>query len=365
MPVIIHSDKVQSSNKPSVPAPKPKPPFELFPTKLTMKDGRGIWVSVPLPDRLSLVITIAPDLFGDSAKENTSIADWVKGVGNYLLQEPFNTQHAASQYFPNKQWFRHVTLSMGKRGSNVRFQFEEKTSKIAAQFRLECNPRKLGKKGFATLISILSDPKGPFKFETFIKHARVTRIDVAVDLIGVQVAELLVSHKKQGMRSYYVGKDGVLETLYVHRGKTKAKPSGNVALMAYDRRRERVSKGKAAPFGLADVTRIEITKLPKKPHNDLQNIVNFTDPFAEIAVGYAAEQIASNSSVWRQYIGLRRSQPKEEVVNLLSLSPDTAKYFASTYEVPQANLVAPKINWEGWRHGLNKTGLSLMLKALK
>ena len=289
MPVIIHPTKVQSSNKPSVHAPKPKPPYETFPTKHTMKDGRGIWVSVPLPDRLSLVITISSDIYGEKAPANLPISEWVKATGNYLQGEPFNTQCLGTQYFPTKQWFKHVTLAMGKRGSSVRFQFDEKTKKIPALFRLDFNPRKLGRKGFSKLVSILSDPSGPFKFKPFIEQARVTRIDVAVDLVGVQVSELLVRHKKQGVRSYYVGKDGVLETLYVHRGKTKAKPSGNVALMAYDRRKERVSKGKSPPFGLADVTRIEITKLPKKPHNYLQKLASFADPFAEISVGYAPE----------------------------------------------------------------------------
>ncbi len=360
MPVIIHP-KVQSSNKPSVHAPKPKPPYETFPTKLTMKDGRGIWVSVPLPDRLSLVITIYPDMYGKNAPANLSVPEWVKATGDYLQHQPYNTQVAGTKYFANKQWFKHVTLAMGKRGSSVRFQFDEKTSKLPALFRLDFNPRKLGRKGFATLVSILSDPNGPFQFETFIEHARVTRIDIAVDLVGVQVADLLVRHKKQGKRSYYVGKAGVIETLYVHRGKTKTKPSGNVVLTAYDRCAERLSKGKVGPYGLADVTRIEVTKLPKKPNNYLHKLAHMADPFADIAVGYAPEQIASNFDIWRQYIGLRRTQPHEQVANLLSLSADTAKSFASAFDVPHANLVMAKSNWESWQHGLSKTGLYLLL----
>lgn len=365
MPVTIQSGKVQSSNKPSVPAPKPKPSFELFPTKLTMKDGRGIWISVPLPDRLSLVITIAPDIYGKKAPDNLSVAEWVKATGHYLQAEPFNTQCTGTQYFATKQWFRHVTLAMGKRGSTVRFQFEEKTAKVPALFRLDFNPRKLGRKGFATLVGILNDPNGPFRLEPIIEHARVTRIDIAIDLVGVQVDELLIRHKKQGIRSLYVGQDGVLETVYIHRGKTKAKPSGNVVLTAYDRRRERLKRGKAAPYGNADVTRIEITKLPKKPYNSFKKLADLADPYGDVMVGYAAEQISSTSHIWWQYVGLRRSKPHEQVIELLSLAPDTAKFFAKSYDVPDPNLVSGKASWDGWKQGLDKTGLSLLLPTSK
>lgn len=131
MPVKISATASQSSNKPQ-PFPKPKPPYELFPTTLTMCDGRVIRVSVPVPDRLSMIIDITPEIFGPTAPKGLTVAQWVLGAGHYLNAMPHNTQPLGCQYFENKKWYRHVTLGMGHRDSSVRFEFSEQTKKAPA-----------------------------------------------------------------------------------------------------------------------------------------------------------------------------------------------------------------------------------------
>lgn len=362
MPVKISATASQSSNKPQ-PFPKPKPSYELFPTTLTMCDGRVVRVSVPVPDRLTMIIDITPEIFGPKTPSGVTVAQWVLGAGHYLNAMPHNTQPLGCQYFENKKWYRHVTLGMGHRDSSVRFEFSEETKKAPAHLRLEMNPRKLGPKGFKTLIAILNDPDGPFSGKAVLKNARVTRIDVAVDLEGVQTDDLIAFHKDEQQRSMYIGADGVLETLYLHGKPSKTKPAGKVLVGLYDRAKERLKKGKQPPFGPSPVTRVEIVRTMSAPHNALAKIATMADPFGSVRVGYLMGQGAKPKHWWREYVGLRRAKSHADTVALLGLDAATAEQFACAYLVPSPELVGKGLNWSGWGQGLQITGLDLLIQA--
>lgn len=362
MPVKFSHAKFKPSNKPQ-PFPKPKPPFELFPTGLTLSDGRLVRISLPVPDRLTLVVNITSDIYGANAPPDCTVEQWVMHTGHYLQAIPHNTHFLSSQYFEKKKWFKQVTLGMGQRDSGVRFEFSEATKKQAAQLRLEMNPRKLGKKGFKVLLAILNDPSGPFSCKALLKAARVTRVDIAVDVEGVQTSDIVAMHAIQQQRSLYMGADGLLESFYIHGKPTKAKPAGKVLLSIYDRVRERQKKGKPAPFGPSPVTRIEITKSPKAPHNSLADLAKLTDPFAKIRVGYVMDQGAAPEGWWRQYVSLRRTNTHEQAVELLGLSFSTSSHFAEAIKVPSPVFAHKGHSWKGWPDGMKYTGLNTLICA--
>lgn len=364
MPVKIFTGASKLSNKPQ-PFPKPKPKYELFPFSLTMSDGRLIRVSVPVPDRLSMVIDITPDIFSPKTPPGVTVAQWVSGAGQYLNGMPHNTQPLGSQYFQNKQWYRHVTLGMGPRDSSVRFEFSEATKKAPARLRLDLNPRKLGPAGFKTLLAILNDPSGPFAGKALLKSARVTRIDIAVDFEGVQADDLIAFHKDEHQRSMYIGADGVLETLYLHGKPSKMRPAGRVLVGLYDRAKERLKKGKKPPFGPSPVTRVEIAKSLKAPKNGLAMIATMTDPFSSVRVGYLLGQGVTPKHWWCEYVGLRRAKGHVATIGLLGLDKKTAERFAVAYLVPKPELVGKGLNWEHWQQGLKYTGLQSLINASK
>jgi len=319
---------------------------------------------VPVPDRLVLIVDISEEIFGPTAPTGLTVAEWVHGAGHYLRYEPCNAHHIDSQYFPDQEqpWYKHVTLGMGPRGSSVRFEFLKKTTKLPPRLRLSMNPRKLQKSGFKTLIKILSDPAGPFAAKPLVQAARISQLDIAVDIVGLQTSELVAFHKKQGKRSLYVGKDGVLETINIHRGVSPSKPSGNAVVRVYDRVRERKDRGKNAPYGPADVTRIEVTKALKKPYNTFTKLLAVNDPFAEVRVGYVGDQLVP-SALWAQYHALARTMQPVAAAALLGLQSETASSFAKAQKVPKNPIVAKGGNWDGWSHGVAYTGLQLLLSA--
>lgn len=376
MPVIIQGQNTPPSNKP--PAPQPLPSSSLFPTQKTLSDGRTIWISVPQPDRLTLVIPVSEKIYKKGIPSSVAVPDFLHKFGLYLKEEPFNAHHVKSYFHPDSGW-RFVTLTMGKRGSFVRFDFLN-DKKYGRRLRIELNPRKLGPAGFAQLANVLGGPNAPLDLPQTIKQARVTRLDIAVDIVGVEVGEVLVRHKDQGKRSHYVGTDGVLETLFVHR-KLKSKqpkvdqygfpkklshgkkPAGKVLLRIYDRVRERVALLRPPPFGPAPVVRVELTLDRFVKWAPFPKLGAMDDPFQKVRVGFRDTQVKSPSSRWQQYIGLRRTMGLDAASALLDLQSLATIKFELAKQVPEADLVAPETTWEGWAAGLKETGLALLLSA--
>jgi hypothetical protein len=281
VPVTIANPKAISSNKP--PAPEPIPSKELFPTHFTLKDGREIWVSVPQPDRLSLVIPISQYVYGKKVSPDVPVPAFMDDLWAYLINPDFPGE-VVGKPFINDSGLRTVALSLGTRTSRVQFQRINHKKHGKSCLRIEMNPRKLGPSGFKDLIKVLSSAGKQFDVACLMAAAKVTRYDIAVDVVGAQVAEIIAIHKPEGKRSLYVGNDGVLETVYIHKKKSppkaieydeygelikkpmhSSKPAGSVALAVYDRLRERKALGwPGGPFGDAPVSRIEVVKASLK-----------------------------------------------------------------------------------------------------
>lgn len=137
--------------------------------------------------------------------------------GEYLKGEPANAHVVDVRFYPGSG-YKSVTLAMGERGSRVRFEFLKGNKTSHPRLRLELNPRKLGPPGFQQLRKVLdASHKGPLQLSGYLQDARVSRLDIAVDIVGAQVNELILTHKSEGKRSTVLGPDGELETLMVHR----------------------------------------------------------------------------------------------------------------------------------------------------
>jgi len=224
------------------------------------------------------------------------------------------------------------------------------------------NPRKVGPAGLKTLIAILSDPCGPFSIKPILQSARVTMLDVAVDIVGLQVSDLVIWSENVGKRQHYVGADEVLETVNLHRKAYKSKPAGNVFLKAYDRRRERLDSGEKPPFGAGNVSRIEVTKRKNSPNNSLADMCDFKDPFGKSRVGFVGDQMPISKD-WLSYHGLRRTLTHAKAAQILGLTAQQEAAFIEAAKVPNNPIVAEGLNWVGWKEGLKKTGLLELIQA--
>lgn len=368
------------SNKP--PLPEPTPPPHLF-EKKTLPSHRDVWISIPQPDRLSFTIPVSEAVYSSGVKPGASPEAVMLALRDFLLSGPLNCDVADSNTWP--VGWKFISLLVGHRESPIRFEYIKVKG---TSLRIECNPRKLGPHGALILLQLLDHPGCPLDPHKALEAAKITRLDVAVDIVGIEVAEVLAAHKDQAKRSMYVGSDGQLETLFIHRKLPKKKqtydshghpkklkhsgpPAGTVLIKIYDRRRERLSLLRPAPFGDAPVTRIEIViKGLRKKHAFLANIGDLPDKFALVRAGFVGSQPGIERETLRRFTALRRTLPIDTAFRMLKLQKPP-KYLASypakleaAETVIVADLAGPATTWAGWQEGLKQTGLLTLLDIL-
>jgi len=373
VPVTIH-DKAQSPII-SPPAPIPIPETPLF-TEQKLSDGRQVWISAPQPDRLIIVIPISHYVYASTITKTVSVPEFLAGFVAHMLNPPFPVEvlgKSKFSYGSNKaEDWRSSNLGFGKRESVIHFALY-KHYKLGVSLRLTMNPRKLGPDGFKQLVNLMSPW---FDMPAVSSAARVTRLDIAVDIVGVRVGEVIARHNKQGQRVHYMGADGLLETVYINRkqppfkqkfdlwGPVKAKrskyPAGKPLLKIYDRERERAKYGKSAPYGDAPVTRIELVK-SRFTKTVLADLPQIGDPFSETWAGYAPSQTELPLGTWRRYWTLARTELQSIAKDMLGLNVKVAKAYQKALDVTNPDLVAPKMTWQHWSVGMASTGLDILI----
>ena len=357
-------------------APTPMPDPELYEEK-TLPDGRKVWISAPLPDKLAMVIPISHWVYAKHLSSTLSVSDFLDKFAEHVTNPPLDADLLGTSKYANNtgklsDW-RKTTLVFGKRDARVFFS-RVKEKQLGLSIRLDMNPRKLGPAGFLGLCKFLA---AMFDQPGVLSAARLRRLDVAVDVVGLKVSETVAYHKIQVKRSMYIGGDGLLETVYIHqkqsptkmpkdpaspeKPKLPNKPAGQSLARIYDRVRFAQALFKPPPFGDAPVTRVEMVK-PRFKDFKLGSLPTMVDPLKKFRVGYAGSQVSQTSmKQWWLYLTACRTNSPDSVADLMGLSPEVTTQFREALMVPIADLVEPKTTWKRWHEGLAQTGLLQLL----
>ena len=132
----------------------------------------------------------------------------------------------------------------------------------AASYRLDFNPAKLTSKGIDELMAFLNSIVDAPPLE-FFQCGRVTRIDVAIDLHGITLENLIVRTSRKQKHGVYSNRFGIPETVYLGTPKS-------TRIVAY-------SKGISGE--LLAGTRLECRLKPKCLGAEIANLPN---PFGKI-----------------------------------------------------------------------------------
>jgi len=149
--------------------------------------------------------------------------------------------------------------------------------------RLRFNPEALGRTGVRNLNKLLNEDilNALYDWETFVRTARVTRFDIAVDIVGSRVMELLpltTKKIKNKKNMYYTSPSGRPQTKYIDGTKSS---SANTYL--YNKRREAIDTKKAPIFNKDLIhTRLEIRHKVSNPGQGLKKIVEANNPLKKI-----------------------------------------------------------------------------------
>ena len=174
-----------------------------------------------------------------------------------------------------------VKLVVPPNGEEVLLQAGPKKAGLAHDLRLEFNPSRLGSAGMAFLKEKLEDVLlGAVSFSHILATGRVTRLDIAVDLVGIRIDALDIQYKGEGKAHWYFSGSGQPETGYLGIKQSDK----NAPWTAYNKRKQlkEASGGLAQLYGGLSHTRIEFHAKPNKPLAEMKLLAN---PFTKISMG--------------------------------------------------------------------------------
>lgn len=362
----------QSSNKPA--APVPTPAKSEFPTKIDFHDGRSVWVSVPFPDRLTLIGHLTADLFSPPPKGAADEEETLRTWSQFIAQGEGKTTASVLKLDHKKKILKEILLTVDANGATVHVGLKPPTTAVPRwRLRLEFNPRRLGPDGFAALAMDLRFAN-TFDLDKFLAHARCTRLDAAVDFINLGPWETVLHSKIAGKRVNYIGEDGELETVQLHKPSPPAKqvldPAGTVVgvklprsrlgivhAKLYDRVKERAGVLKNPPFAGVPITRFEVVRIWKGNGPLLTSLPAFPDPFEPYSLSYVGYEQIQDDGAWRTYVSARRSRPAGSAADDMGLGPKRRLDFARWMRASESSLLRHKVSWDFWPDGLAATGL--------
>lgn len=325
MPVVFNNSFAQSSNKP--------------PLQLIAYDSTAEFVALkPKIDRISFTVDI-------EKKDQAAISSNLKEVS--AENGHLKRVRAAGRYALR---FRLTDLASGQAILIEAVPVSQK--KKLAFLRLELNPEHWGK----AWRKMLSDAFLPlllakYNWSYIAANAKVTQLDVAVDLLGVGAGKLLVEDPKgkPTKRMIYVGDDGLLETIYPNE-KTKG-------TKAYDKLKQLVAAGVTHEFDQTPLTRIE-TRL--RPNRSFAGLLKIKNPFLKLVVRDASRAIEPPESPHSWSFFLTSSQFKGTRHTLDAIAdPVTRKAYVAALSSADRNVWRPATLWAHWGWSMKRAGLIL------
>ena len=109
-----------------------------------------------------------------------------------------------------------------------------------ADYRFEFNPTKIGPDGLSYIRNFIDSVTG-IGTNALFANGKVTRIDIALDLPGLSLDEVIVRSKGQRKHGVYTGQTSRLETLYLgsvksNRTAVYTKVKGAIEFLRIERR---------------------------------------------------------------------------------------------------------------------------------
>ncbi len=239
---------------------------QLIAMAYSYKRPSGFTVSVLKPkiDRLSLTF----DIQGELTR---------KKVRDHLHSQALNDSPIVTPWKKHKDWgaskySRSYSLSVG--GENA-VLLQHAALKANHRFlRFEFNPYHVGPDGVEVFRThLLKITGGLVTYESLAFGGKVTRLDIAIDLVNIDLEDLLISTSKPGVTSGYFNPSGKAETKYLN---VNTKGSN---LYVYDRKAKLLKdleKGSvdALEFGETKLTRVEVRTSTEKPLAELSSLTN-------------------------------------------------------------------------------------------
>ncbi len=285
-----------------------------------------------------------------------SVADQVKIRGRLESLSSDPNDPTLEQWGKKKGWgagkyARSYGLNLGN-GGRVLVQCTAGKGSVAF-LRFEFNPDGVGTEGVAQFRDLLPEITcGKVTYEMFANVGKVTRLDIAVDLINIDLEDLLVSTPKVGVSMGYFGLTGKAETKYLSVNKKGSN------LYVYDRRarlrkRQQDGIGDGPEYGDAKHTRVEVRTKADKPIVALPALKNRLKRIDLVDI--EAAEPPEEQHHWQHF---QDSCRYRGVAGALALLPDGVRdQYEAAISAVSGHLWRPDKLWGLWPEAVEKSGL--------
>jgi len=239
-----------------------------------------------------------------------------------------------------------------------------KKGKLSWRLRVDCNPSKLGPDGITLLTQeLVASSLGQLKLPAAFAATRLTYLETACDLLGVEPIHIVVRSELVAKIVHYLAAGGSLQTEYGSAWKKKGEGHviGHSVYCLYDKRRELIDAGLSPPHGDVPVTRVERRRHWRGHNPLLADIASLSCQFSDIRVGYLREGIPKHLTGWARYAYLRRSTNAEQCRGTIGLSNPAALELEQLYSAFPFNAFDPAEWWQHWADSLISSGLNQLL----
>lgn len=219
--------------------------------------------------------------------------------------------------------------------------FKSAAAKQGAPLRLELHPDRFKPEHLDALSDIWSEVAGDeIPFAALFPDARVTRLDLAVDLLNVRAANVYAHHPKIWKIWTCSNPQSGGETWYYHfRHHNKTTPTQSYlkpsALTVYDKRANEIDWGREPEYGSAPHTRIEMRH---SANTIMKNILEFRPKLEDWTIVRAGLEDADEQAAERRKMDTIRLRGFEKAQSLHDGVPSDPQDLANMFT---ADIIAP------------------------
>ncbi|TXN72839.1 hypothetical protein [Methylobacterium sp. WL6] len=294
-----------------------------LPAKPIGEAATTITVSPPFIDKISIVVKPA----NDADAENIHKALWTAFLDKADFQlasaQATNGYHAAR------------LINIKSTPARPLIQYRRSEPGKAERIRLEFNPRKLGGEGLTELAAWM-DSILPDGWEYVVTNGHVTRIDIAVDVVGVRVENFLCL-PKQGITSTVWGVNGQVQTI------TLGKKGDQTSI--YNVKAKRLNKKQ----GWSGKTKIRVERRLKNPtFYGFSKLSELANPFSGLVMTFALPPPAADMKFWEWRIFGDSVQVRGLAAALALLPKERRAKYRAHLKLYAQSWWNPEALWEGW-----------------
>lgn len=233
-------------------------------------------------------------------------------------------------------------------------------AKDASHFkvRIEFSPHNVGRSGVLDFVSVFGAAFGDtVSFEKWLRTAKITRYDAAIDVYGVPLHDMHVRSPLGDKWSGFFSSTGQIETRSQLRRKSKKSTGREPILILYDKRREWMDRT-PPPRRVSSTPHVRIERRLRGSKSLFPALAVRPNPFAQVRIGQVSLMADVLGAEWGTFFYDASRRGKYKKLGLPAA-------WLEAFENPTTEWWDADELWKLWGKGLEADGLIAWIEQAK